>query len=724
MAPGAYAHSANDAGVWHGLAEHLTAVAEQSAEFADVFGARELGYWLGIWHDLGKFSSEFQRYLRGHGGSVDHKRVGARLAQDTDLFALAIQGHHGGLRSPADFLNWLDDPDRTNAHRETDALQLARRAMPKLSPQTAPTLPAEVTTHDKPRLASEFLLRLLFSALVDADHLDTEAHFEPARAERRRADKDIAALWRRFEARHGELDGQAADTPVNAVRRDIYAACRKAADGRRGFYRLTAPTGAGKTLSGMAFALRHALKHGLRRVIVATPFISITEQTAQAYRDAFAPLGGAVLEHHSGAYGRDPDDFDSAAERARLAAENWDGPIIVTTAVQLFESLFANTPARCRKVHRLAGSVVILDEAQALPTHLLEPILDALRSLTTVGRASVVLSTATQPAFESIPAFRELQPVDIVPEPRRHFETLQRVTYDWRMDECWAWDRVAHEVRSQNQSLAIVNTRADAMDLLDALDDPDALHLSTRLCGAHRLNVINEVKRRLAAGKPCRLVATQVVEAGVDLDFPLVLRALGPLDSIIQAAGRCNREGRLDESGHVVVFRPEHRRLPGGMYTTATDVTLAHVNADEFDPDDPDRSAGSYFRRLLNSVALDRAGIQDRRKAFDFLAVNREFRMIDRGGEVVAITAYGSEAEQNRVTDRLDKLRRGRGNLRALRRLLQPWLVSLYPHEAQEYRAQGFLPTTTDRAIPEWGGQYDPVRGLAAVGGGPEDFMV
>ncbi|MCY3748888.1 MAG: CRISPR-associated helicase Cas3' [Chloroflexi bacterium] len=707
------------------MAEHLKAVAELSAQFADVFGARDLGYWLGLWHDVGKFNSEFQQYLRGHGGSVDHKRVGARLAKkDTSLFALAIQGHHGGLRSTADFLNWLDDPDRTNARRETEALQLARRVMPKLSPQRAPRLPAEVDTHHEPRLASEFLLRLLFSALVDADHLDTEAHFQPERSERRRTDIAISALWKRFEDRHGELDGQAANTPVNAVRRDIYVACLKAADGRRGFYRLTAPTGAGKTLSCMAFALRHAMKHGLRRVIVVTPFISITEQTAQAYRDAFAPHGDMVLEHHSGAEWRDPEDYDSAAAFARLASENWDGPIIVTTAVQLFESLFANTPARCRKVHRLAGSVLILDEAQALPTHLLEPILDALRLLTTVGRASVVLSTATQPAFESIPAFRELQPIEIVPEPRRHFETLRRVTYRWHVEERWTWDRVADEMRSQDQALAIVNTRADAMDLLDAVDDANALHLSTRLCGAHRLNVIKNVKRRLAAGQPCRLVATQVVEAGVDLDFPLVLRALGPLDSIIQAAGRCNREGRLDECGRVVVFRPEHRRLPGGTYTTATDLTLAHVNADAFDPIDPGRSAGAYFQRLLNSVTRDRARIQDRRRAFDFPAVAREFRMIDRGGEAVAITTYGSEAEQDRVTGWLDKLRHGHGNLRDLRRWLQPWLVSLYPNEAQQYRAQGFLPTNSDRAIPEWGGHYDPMRGLVAVGGEPEDYMV
>ena len=720
-ASGVYAHSANDAGEWHDLTEHLQAVAKQSAEFAGVFGAREHGYWLGLWHDLGKFSPEFQRYLRGRGGSVDHKRAGAQLAlQRLKAAALAIQGHHGGMDAWRNFTNWLNDPDRADPDCESEARRCAREELGTLEPSASVSLPAAAA---QSALASELFLRLLFSSLVDADHLDTEAHFEPAQAERRGFDVGIPALWERFEARHGELDAQAANTSVNAVRRDIYAACLAAAAGPRGFYRLTAPTGAGKTLAAMAFGLRHALRHGLRRVIVATPFISITEQTTQTYRDAFGDLGHAVLEHHSGAHGRDPDEFDPGVERARLAAENWDAPVIVTTAVQLFESLFANRPSRCRKVHRLAGSVLILDEAQALPTHLLEPILDALRSLTTVGRASVILSTATQPAFESIPAFSELRPREIVPEPRRHFEVLRRVTYDWRVDDPWTWAQVADEMRSQDQALVIVNTRTDAMDLLDALDDPDALHLSTRLCGAHRLDVIEKVKARLASGRSCRLVATQVVEAGVDLDFPLVLRALGPLDSIIQAAGRCNREGLLDGHGRVVVFQPEKRRLPGGPYTTATDLTRAHISDEGFDQNDPGRTAGAYLRLLFDTIATDRAGIQELRKGFDFPAVAREFRMIDRGGEVVAITSYRMEAEQNHVIGWLDELNRGYGNPRELRRHLQPYLVTLYPYEAQRYRAQGFLPEASAAAIPAWGGSYDCVRGLVAADGEPEDYI-
>ena len=722
----AYAHSQNPRGEWHGLVDHLRAVAETTAEFADVFGARDYGYWLGLWHDVGKFDPDFQRYLQGRGDGVDHKRAGVRLAKRLGLFALAIQGHHGGMGAFRELTNWLDSPDRPNATGESEARRRAEDALTPFEPSAIASPPAAITKAKDRCLASEFLLRLLYSALVDADHLDTEAHFEPTRAERRGTDVAMLPLWERFEARHRGLGADAAPTPVNDIRREIYAACIEAADGPRGFYRLTAPTGAGKTLSVMAFALRHALRHGLRRVIVAAPFISITEQTAQAYRQAFAPLGDAVLEHHSGAYAHEPDEFVAGAdvERARLAAENWDAPVIVTTAVQLFESLFANTPQRCRKVHRLAGSVLILDEAQALPSHVLAPILDALRSLTSVGQATVVLSTATQPAFESIPAFGDLQPREIVPEHHKHFDALRRVIYDWQVDERWPWPRVAEEMRSQDRALAIVNTIADAMDLLDALGgDPHALHLSTRLCGAHRLDVIEQVKRRLKHDQPCRLVATQVVEAGVDLDFPLVLRALGPLDSIIQAAGRCNREGTLGH-GRVVVFRPERVRLPPGFYTTATDLTRAHVNAAEFDPSDPDSTADAYFRDLFQAVSVDRAGVQESRTHFDFPAAAEKFRMIEAATEPVAITGYGTSRERDQVVRWLRELAHGHGNARRLHRKLQPYLVSLYPHAAQQYRAVGLMSAgTPEGAIPEWGGKYDCVRGLVAADREPEYFF-
>ncbi|MFW6206810.1 MAG: CRISPR-associated helicase Cas3', partial [Gemmatimonadota bacterium] len=307
------------------------------------------------------------------------------------------------------------------------------------------------------------------------------------------------------------------------------------------------PTGGGKTLSGMGFALRHALVHGFERVIVAIPYTSIIEQTADTYRGVF---GDGVLEHHSAVASEAHEDADPVSWHQlwrRLAAENWDARIVVTTTVQLFESVFANRPAPCRKLHNLVGSVLILDEAQTLPSHHLAPILAALSELTAHYRMSVVFCTATQPAVSAQPYAQVFEAArEIVPAPGTYFAALRRVTYEVpASSERWSWQRVADEMRRSDQCLAVVNTKADALALLEVLDAPEVLHLSTNLCGAHRREVLADVRERLQSGRPCRLVSTQVVEAGVDLDFPLVLRAVGPLDRIVQAAGRCNREGSL-----------------------------------------------------------------------------------------------------------------------------------------------------------------------------------
>jgi CRISPR-associated endonuclease/helicase Cas3 len=705
-----YAHSENESNEWQGLTDHLQAVASQTAEFASAFDASDLGYWVGLWHDVGKFSTEFQSYLRRKRPSVDHRRAGARLAKQhcLDAAAILIQGHHGGLQSRQDYLDWLDDPDRAKPECEIQAARRARQFIDKLTPKTEVALPNDV---EKNVFEFEIFMRLLFSALVDADFLDTEAHFNSIAAKSRIPPIQIPALWEKFEAAHRELDASGEYSPVNVVRKELYTACLAAADGPPGMYKLTAPTGTGKTLSAMAFALRHAKRHGLQRVIVATPYISITQQTAAVYRAAFQNLGHAVLEHHSGNFELDREESRIGSESAKLAAENWGASVVVTTAVQLLESLFGNKPSRSRKVHRLAGSVLIFDEAQALPTHLLKPTLSALRALTTVGRSSVVLSTATQPSFESIPAFRDINSREIAPELRRNVEPLRRVHYEWRLGERWSWGRVAEEMQSMKQSLVIVNTRKDAMDLLDAFGDNDTLHLSTRLCGAHRLAVIEKVKLLLENDLPCRLVATQVVEAGVDLDFPLVLRAIGPLDSIIQAAGRCNREGELDGLGRVVVFLPKRRQLPGGSYKTATDITEALVNEDGFYWQNPEAMAAAYFSRLLGAVSLDREGIQGLRKKFDFNAVAQKYQLIEPGGEPVAVTTYGTKAKRRQVTHWLNQLNQGRANRRKLRRLLQPYLVNLYPGEAAEYRAQGLLSGEPHSTIEPWP-EYDEIRGL------------
>ncbi len=322
----------------------------------------------------------------------------------------------------------------------------------------------------------------------------------------------------------------------------------------------------------------HAIHHYLDQVIVAIPYTSIIEQTADVYRGIFGEEDGLVLEHHSAVVVDDQENSPVTAQQAwpRLASQNWDAPVVVTTTVQLFESLFANRPGRCRKLHNLARSVIVLDEVQTLPPDLLEPILDVLRQLVAHYGTTVVLSTATQPALDESPYLHGLPNVqEIIPTPERYFQKMQRVHYEVpAASQRWTWLEVAERLRSERQALAIVNTKGDAMALLDALGNQAALHLSTLMCGAHRRATLEEVRRRLKEGDPCLLVSTQVVEAGVDLDFPVVLRAVGPLDRIVQAAGRCNREGRL-EAGQVIVFNPTEGGVPRGAYRAGYDLADA-----------------------------------------------------------------------------------------------------------------------------------------------------
>lgn len=721
-----YAHTpANGSTEWHMLDEHILEVARMAKEFASAFGADELAYWLGMWHDLGKCNPRFQEYLqtclinpdhRGHG--PDHKAAGAVYAQPHLAFlSLLIQGHHGGLKSPAEYREWFAAKKQEHGPAIEESLKAARALLPTLDPLHPLEIPLAIRQDAR---ASEFFLRMLFSALVDADFLDTEQHFNKEKAARRGSDISLATLWERLEAHQQRFSGQD-QSLVATARHAIYQACLEASALPPGWFRLTVPTGGGKTRSGMAFALRHALAHGLRRVVVAVPFISITEQTADSYRgifgadDADAPI---VLEHHSSAQHShgEGDDFTPGRQWARLAAENWDAPIVVTTTVQLFQSLFASGTSPCRKLHRLAKSVVILDEAQALPAHLLDPILDALTQLTTHYGATVVLSTATQPAFESIPLMQRLHAREIVPEPKQWFDALRRVAYDWRTKEALPWSEIAQMLRAESQALAVLNTKKDALALLDALDDPTALHLSTLLCGAHRRTVIREVKRRLAANEPCRLISTQVIEAGVDLDFPFVVRALGPLDSVIQAAGRCNREGKRD-FGRVVIVRPAEGSTPQGAYRTGVGITEKLLGGGALDVDDPAVPA-RYFRLLFDSVATDREGIQKLRAQLNYPEVAKQFRMIDEDTEDV-IVFYGSAEQQELVRQAIEQVRRNPALARVILRRLRPFMVSLRSREAARCRRRGLIVDLLPDALPGvgvWHGKYDSRRGLSDDG--------
>ncbi len=715
-----YAHSANLVGERQLLVEHLRQVANLAHGMADGFGGGELAYLAGLWHDVGKADPQWQQRLieceQGKRARIglDHKCAGALLAEEAGLWpvGLLIHAHHGGIKSPQkDYAPWLEENRALPG--PTKAIDLLAAAMEDFSGLSAASLPAQVRTDP---LCADLFLRLTYSALVDADSIDTEAHNLAGAPDQRGCDVSLNELWSRFEAFQANQPN-AKESLVNRVRGEVYEACIETATAPRGIFRLTVPTGGGKTRSAMAFALRHGIMHGLRRVIVAVPFTTITQQTAQVYRDIFGE-GRVVLEHHSaaaegaGAASGDDDSFAEDAVWSRLAAENWDAPIVVTTTVQLFESLFSNRRGKTRKLHSLAGSVIVLDEAQALPAGLLSPILDGLRQLTEHYGASVVLSTATQPAFELIPEFRDVGAREIVSGHRHHFEMLKRVEYEWRVEEPKEWREVAGWMRDVESTLAIVNTKRHAMELLDELDDPAVLHLSTLLCGAHRIKVLDKIRWQLAEGAPCRVVSTQVVEAGVDLDFATVFRAEAPLDAIIQAAGRCNREGRLvGRGGRVVVFRPPDDASPPGIYRSGRDIARVIRELPNFDPNDP-QTIGRYFELLFGSaVNPDQRQIQRSRSDLDFPAVANKFHMIE--GEARDVIVDYPEADVAKIDRLVEQLRARERPARVVLRDLQPHIVSLRQQEWERLKAVGFVEELTElRGVGRWRGRYDDVRGI------------
>lgn len=707
-----HAHSANQSGRFHPLTEHLEEVAKLAREFAEPFGGADAAYYTGLWHDIGKFDPQFQEYLKGNRRKgPDHKGAGTKLAcQHLGPAGLIVQGHHGGLKACSELLGWV--AEKGDARAAKRALETARQAILGLEPKERIKIPDFAA---KDPVKAELWTRMVFSAVVDADFLDTERHFNPGKANLRNAEPNLESLWERFQARHREATAGSTGM-VNEIRSEVHQACLNAAEGKPGVFRLTVPTGGGKTLSAMAFALRHASIHDMNRVIVATPYTSITQQTASVYREFLDDETGEdapiVLEHHSMAEAEDDDEYDGDTVWQRLAAENWDAPVVVTTTVQLFQSLFANSTSAVRKLHRLARSVIILDEAQKLPPGLLTPILDVLKELAENYGATVVLSTATQPTFQAIKQFAGVPAREIVSNFHRHFQALKRVEYEWNTVSPAAWNDTAEMMRESPQSLVVVNTRKDALELLDALGDDQALHLSTLLCGRHRQRVIQEVRRRLETGQPCRVVSTQVIEAGVDVDFPVVMRAIGPLDSIIQAAGRCNRSGLLD-TGRVVIFRPENSRTPPGHYRMATQHTMTMLAEGPPDLDDPE-TVSDFFRRVFEVSDNDAREIQKWRKELNYPQVAKLFRMIEDDTADVVVPDYGTLEEREEVQSTLDSLRKGNSETRLMLRRIRPWTVQVYRSQLPDMERSGVIAQVMP-GLYEWLAEYDPVTGIGGI---------
>lgn len=457
------------------------------------------------------------------------------------------------------------------------------------------------------------------------------------------------------------------------------------------------------------------------RVIVAIPYTSIIDQTAQVYADVFG--AGAFLEHHS-AIEADPLETETLAEgqteaetRRRLAAENWDTPIVLTTTVQLFESLFASRTSRCRKLHNIARSVIVLDEVQTLPPHLLEPILDALGQLVKRYGCTVVFCTATQPDFSTLQGklsadcFALLtQAREIVQRPERHFETLRRVAYELEPEPLTS-AQAAERVQSAPQILCVLNTRKDAVGILRACEDRAHLyHLSTLMCSHHRKAVLSEARQRLRDKLPVRLVSTQVVEAGVDVDFPLVMRDLGPLDRIVQVAGRCNREGRMDGLGTCVVFELEGGSAPRGAYRTGLDLTRTTLREVVEGLDRPDTIA-SYFRDLYSYTDTDAAKIQDQRERLNFETVSRNFKMIKDDTISLVVENYKPRECPQAVSDLMATYRQG--SPRDWFRAVRQYTVSLAKYEVENLERQGWI-RAHESGLQIYTGPYDDLFGIGS----------
>lgn len=638
----------------HPLREHLAQVGKLAGEFATAFASREVGAVAGLLHDIGKFSAQFQRNIREENGFTahiegdtsgprDHSTAGAILARQLEhlggdlqtALAFVIAGHHAGLGDLTELKRRLANTRLLTAaltggfdRAEAEALVASRPAW----------LPDSSSDEGRRRL--EMWIRMLFSCLCDADFLDTEAFYDSHRTGLRSGWPSLDILAPRLAAHVDALEQGAPPTAVNIVRREIRAAAIASAELAPGFFTLTVPTGGGKTLTAMEFALRHARRHGLARVIVAVPLTAILEQNAEVYRGALGD--DAVLEHHSSV---DIDDPRRETPRTRVASENWDAPVVVTTTVQLFESLFANRTSRCRKLHNTVRTVIVLDEAQALPSQLLATILDGLTTLVRDYGVSVVISTATQPAFSRRPGFPQgIEGArEIVPPATRAFERLRRVRVEWpASDRHIDWPELADQLAAHADVLAIVHLRRDALALTRQLDerlgDQTTLHLSALMCPSHRSRQLLELKVARRAGKPTRVVSTQLIEAGVDVDFPIVYRAMGGLDSIAQAAGRCNREGRLTE-GHVRVFRAP-TQPPVGLPRTALSVTQSMLAVAPPLIDDP-AAFHRFFSELYPVMNLDKHELQRARAGFSFRDVGRLFRMIENEWSAPVVVPWG-----------------------------------------------------------------------------------
>lgn len=745
-----FGHSGNkeDKSDWQPLQDHLCRVALCAELNSKYFKAAKLSYLAGLLHDLGKYTPEFQARLEGASSKVDHATAGAKIAAEIlpdekfnnfpfyKFVAYAIAGHHAGLsngtgegdgrRALKDRLELQFGKDLPVLDSDTWQSELVLPSIESLIPEISPNPDADLQGFQY-----AFLIRMIFSCLVDADFIDTDEFYKRLEGKPLlRGDyPQLSELKIQFDQKLADKIKSTDQTKtVNQLRKEILDTARLKAKLTPGLFTLTVPTGGGKTLSSMAFALEHALAHNMRRVIYVIPFTSIIEQNAQVFRDVFGELGEAsVLEHHSNFDDRKIKDKEGAEEtrdKLKLAMENWDMPVVVTTAVQFFESLFADRPSRCRKLHNISGSVIILDEAQTLPLKFLRPVMAVIDELARNYGCSIVLCTATQPALcepDFTNGFTNVR--EIAPEPKRLFDELSLVNVS-HLGEL-SDDELVSRIQANNQILTIVNNRRHAQSLFRTLNAQQTtegvFHLTTLMCPAHRTATLDEIRKRLDPKKPqpCRVISTSLIEAGVDVSFPCVMRAEAGLDSIAQAAGRCNRErlwGKADS--HVWIFRSPDWPIPPELKGLSADMRAVLRKGHDNLLDQlaiKEYFSNVYWRKgeeLDQKQLLKACRIGASKLDFPFQSIASDFRMIDSFMCPVLIP-YNDEARK--LLNELEST----DDVSCVLRKLQPYIVQIPQNGFDSLRLAKVVQTVASYRFEEQFWElvnmdiYDPESGLS-----------
>jgi len=653
-----YARTENDEGKRESFQHHLLRVAQLARMYGEDLNCENEAEITGLLHDFGKYSKLFQGVLDGTEQRVNHEAAGAMIAvtcygKGAMTVARAIFGHHKGLEY--DIEPYLKDSVTVEGSMDKHNRRYALSGRSEYQ-ESFKVLQSEIElpkmkfskndySYCKNKNIAEMLhTRMLFSCLVDADYSSSAEHYDNNYISKStggllKADEILEKL---HKYRENIRKQSKSNKEINKIRDELFNFCIEAAEKSPGLFTLTAPTGTGKTLSLLAFALAHAEKYKKKRIILVLPFLSIIEQNAQIYRE----ICGNIFEDHS------QSEYD---EESRYYSERWDYPVIVTTSVKFFEALFKHQPVDCRKLHNIANSVIVFDEAQSLPPHLTGVTLDSINALCRKYNCSVVFSTATQPSFK-YRSDTEWKPVEIVYDPQKLYDGTRRVNVEWRIKETTDFKKIAQEMSKLNSCCTIVNMKRHSVKLFNVIsklcDKESIFHISTDMCAAHRTDTINEIKKRLKSNLPCRIVSTQCIEAGVDLDVDVVFRALAPLDSIIQSAGRCNRNG-IHDKGQVVVFKPDEEGTlyPDDYYEYAANIVLSMLlSNNEIDINNL-KHIDEYYKRLFSGGWKDDRKLLDAIGRVDFEETDQYYKLIKQRGVNVIVPYRGKIKLYNEIRE-------------------------------------------------------------------------